>query len=326
MKKRILSGMRSTGKLHLGNWAGALSNWVKLQEEYKCFFMVADWHALMSEYKKSAVVKSSIFDNVADWLSYGIDPKKAVVFVQSDVPEHLELYMILSFIVPLGWLFRCPTYKEQIAQLESKDIKTLAFLGYPVLQAADILLYKADYVPVGDDQLPHLEICREIVRRFHSLYETNVFLEPQPLLTPVSRLLGVDGRKMSKSYGNYILLDEEDSEIDRKIESMFTDPARLKKTDAGHPEVCNVFSYYTVFCHDRKDEVYDWCTNAKKGCRECKTIMAKILKDFIGPRREKKKELKTKKDYIIQVLEAGRKEAQKISLQTLADVKKTMGL
>jgi tryptophanyl-tRNA synthetase len=327
MKKIVLSGVRPTGKQHLGHWVGTLSNWIKLQKEYKCFFMVADWHALMSEYKNPSQIKEYAFDNVCEWLSYGIDPKKSTIFVQSEVPQHLELFVILSYITPLGWLSRCPTFKEQIKQLKDKDINTYAFLGYPVLQSSDILLYKANFVPVGEDQLPHLELCREIVRRFHFIYKKDkVFIEPQPLLTSIPRLLGFDGRKMSKSYNNYISLDEEDKDIEKKVLSMITDPARKKREDKGHPDVCNVFAYYNIFKEEMKDQVFDWCINAKRGCKECKSILADSFKEFIAPKREKKKQLLKKKDYIFDVLEEGRKKATKVAAQTLDEVKSAMKL
>ena len=326
MKKVILSGMRPTGKLHLGHWVGALSNWVNLQNEYNCFFMVADWHALMSEYHNPKVVSSSIIDNVADWLCFGVDPKKSVVFIQSEVQEHLELYLILSMITPLGWLSRCPTFKEQVQQLKDKDVNTYAFLGYPALQSADIILYKAHAVPVGEDQLPHLELCREIIRRFHFTYKKEVFIEPQPLLTSASRLQGLDGRKMSKSYDNFIALDEEKDSLKRKILSMITDPQRIKKDDPGHPDVCNVYSYYGIFAPQKKDEVCQWCTKAARGCKECKQIFADILDEFIGPRREKKKELLKKKDYIFDILGEGKEKAKAVASATLGEAKKAMGL
>jgi tryptophanyl-tRNA synthetase len=325
-KKEILSGMRPTGKLHLGHWVGALANWVELQREYKCFFMVADWHALMSEYKSPLGITDYILDNVSDWLSYGINPEKSVIFVQSQVPAHLELFMILSFLTPLGWLYRCPTFKEQITQLKDKEINTYSFLGYPVLQAADIVLYKANAVPVGEDQLPHLELCREVVRRFHSLYGKEVFAEPQALLTSVPRLLGLDGRKMSKSYNNYIALDEEDPSIRSKISTMFTDPSRIKKEDPGHPDICNVYSYYSVFFPDIKEEVYQWCSKAKKGCVECKRGLADSIAEFIALRRKKKKELLKKKDYICDILKEGAVKAKKVASETLTEAKKAMGI
>lgn len=324
MKKIILSGIRPTGKLHLGHWVGALSNWMKLQEEYKCFFMVADWHALMSEYKNPSVIKDSVLDNVSDWLACGIDPKKSVIFIQSEVPEHLELYMVLSTLVPLGWLFRCPTFKEQLVQLKDKDINTHAFLGYPVLQSADILLYKANFVPVGEDQLPHLELCREIARRFHSTYKSKVFTEPQALLTSVPRFLGLDGRKMSKSYNNCIELSENSESLKRKVLSMFTDPARKRRNDPGHPDVCNVFDYYSIFAPDKKSQLSKECKGAERGCRECKVQLVKILEEFIAPRREAKRKILKKKNYLRDILDAGRKKAGESVRKTMVEVKKAL--
>jgi len=318
--------MRPTGELHLGHWVGALSNWIKLQEKYQCFFMVADWHALMSEYKDPSSIKKYIIDNLCDWLAYGIDPQKSVIFIQSQIPQHLELFMIFSTLTPLGWLFRCPTFKEQVAQLKDKDVNTYAFLGYPALQTSDIVLYKADFVPVGEDQLPHLELCREIVRRFHFLYKKKVFIEPKPLLTTVPRLLGVDGRKMSKSYNNYIALSEDDKSLDYKVLSMFTDPARKRKYDPGHPDICNVFSYYSVFKPQMVDEVRNWCINAKKGCRECKVNLAGVLKGFIRPHREKKEKILKKKGYLEDVLEEGKKKVTKIAAETVSEAKKALKL
>ncbi|MCK5289277.1 MAG: tryptophan--tRNA ligase, partial [Candidatus Omnitrophica bacterium] len=319
--KTILSGMRPTGKLHLGHWVGALSNWTRLQEKYHCYFMVADWHALMSEYKDSSSIKEFAIDNVADWLSCGIDPNKSNIFIQSQVPEHLELSMILSVMVPLGWLLRCPTFKDQVKQLKDKEVNTYAFLGYPVLQSADILLYKADTVPVGEDQLPHLELCREIVRKFHLITKTEVFIEPQPLLTNIPRFLGIDGRKMSKSYKNDIALDEDDKNLEIKVLAMFTDPQRKRRNDPGRPQICNVFSSYLIFKEEFKDEVHDWCIKAKKGCRDCKKMLYEIIKDFIAPIREKKEELLKDKNYIKDILEEGRKKAKNTAIQTIKETR-----
>jgi tryptophanyl-tRNA synthetase len=274
MKKRILSGMRPTGKLHLGHLVGALDNWVKLQDEYECFFMVADWHALMSEYENTAVLSESMLDNVIDWLSAGIDPVKSTLFIQSEVPQHLELNMIFSCLTPLGWLERCPTYKEQLREIKTRNLNTYGFLGYPVLQAADILLYKAEKVPVGEDQLPHLELTREIARRFNSLYKKELFPSPDAILTKAPRLLGLDGRKMSKSYDNTIGLSDSAETIKKKTQAMFTDPKRIKLTDKGHPEICNVFSYYSIFIPQMQKEASDWCRNAKLGCTDCKKRLA----------------------------------------------------
>ncbi|MCK4809973.1 MAG: tryptophan--tRNA ligase [Candidatus Omnitrophica bacterium] len=326
MQKKVLSGMRPTGKLHLGHWVGALSNWVSLQESARCFFMVADWHALMSEYKNTYQIKDIMLDNVADWLAWGIDPEKSVIFIQSEISEHLELFMILSFLTPLGWLSRCPTFKEQIKQLKEKEINTHAFLGYPVLQAADILLYKANFVPVGEDQLPHLEITREIVRRFHFIYGKEVFVEPQPFLTKIPRFLGLDGRKMSKSYNNFIALDEDDDSIKRKVLSMFTDPQRLRRQDPGHPGICNVFSYYKVFKPELEEEVYSWCTKSIKGCKECKADLAAIIVGLVAPGRERKKKFLNDKDLVYNILKEGGRKARIFAEETLREVKKAMGL
>lgn len=318
--------MRPTGKLHIGHWVGALSNWTRLQDEYTCFFMVADWHALMSEYKSSSNIADTIMDNVADWLAWGIDPKRSVIFVQSRLPVHLELFMALSIITPLGWLYRCPTFKEQIDQLKEKEINTFAFLGYPVLQTADILLYQAHYVPVGEDQLPHLEVAREIVRRFHFLFKSEIFVEPQPLLTPVPRLLGLDGRKMSKSYDNFVALDEEDDMINKKVLSMVTDPQRIKKDDFGRPEVCSVFNYYEVFKPELKEDVRAWCTGARKGCKDCKACLAGLLIDFIGEKRKEKKRLLNEPDYLNQVLNEGAQRAETVACATMARVREAVHL
>ncbi|MFH1397127.1 MAG: tryptophan--tRNA ligase [Candidatus Omnitrophota bacterium] len=325
-KKRILSGMRPTGKLHLGHLAGTLDNWVKLQEEYECFFMVADWHALMSEYEAPSVLAESGIDNVIDWISFGIDPKKTTLFVQSEVSTHLDLYMIFSCLTPLGWLERCPTYKEQLREIKSRDLHTYGFLGYPVLQAADILIYKAQKVPVGEDQLPHLELTREIARRFNSLYKKEVFPDPEAILTKTSRLLGLDGRKMSKSYDNTINLSDCEEVIKKKIQTMFTDPKRIKLSDIGHPDTCNVFSYYSIFHPDVKNEVYDWCSQAKVGCTDCKRRLALGLWDKLAPFKAKRKELEQDKNKIKKILAEGRGKALEVTAKTLREVKSAMGL
>ncbi|MBU1122265.1 MAG: tryptophan--tRNA ligase [Candidatus Omnitrophota bacterium] len=322
--KVVLSGVRPTGKQHLGHWIGTLSNWIELQQQYQCFFMVADWHAFMSEYKDLSHIKEYSFDNVCEWISYGIDPARCVLFEQSKVGAHLELFLLLSYITPIGWLSRCPTFKEQIKQLKDKEINTYAFFGYPVLQSCDILLYKTNFVPVGEDQLSHLELCREIVRRFHHLYKKQTFIEPQPVLTPIPKLAGLDGRKMSKSYDNFIALDEEDAVIEKKILSMITDPARKKRTDKGHPDICTVFAYYTIFKKEEKEDVRQGCMSAQRGCKECKKALADSFKVFIGSRREKKKELMKKKDYIRDILKEGNIKANAVASKTLEEVKAAM--
>ena len=326
MKKRILSGMRPTGKLHLGHLVGALNNWVRLQEEYECLFMVADWHALMSEYQNPKGLKDSIIDNVIDWLACGISCEKSTIFIQSQVKEHMELCMAFSIITPLGWLERCPTYKEQLREISNRDLSTYGFLGYPVLQAADILLYKAEAVPVGEDQLPHLELTREIARRFNSLYKKEIFPEPKALLTKSARLLGLDGRKMSKSYNNYIAISEEPKEIRRKVAGMFTDPLRIRLSDPGHPEKCNVHSYYAVFAPEREKEIDSLCRESKIGCTDCKKELAEILIKFLEPIQKKRDKLVKNKKLISDILDGGRKKALLIADKTIKETKEAMGI
>jgi len=324
MKKRILSGMRPTGKLHLGHLVGALDSWIKLQEEYECFFMAADWHALMGEYENPQILSESIIDNVVDWLSAGIDPRKATLFIQSEVPEHLELQMIFSCITPLGWLERCPTYKEQLREIKTRDLHTYGFLGYPVLQAADILVYKAEKVPVGEDQLPHLELTREIARRFNSLYNKELFSQPGAILTKTPRLLGLDGRKMSKSYNNTINLSDSEEIIKRKISSMITDPEKIKLADPGHPSVCNVFSYYSVFFPEMKDGLHKVCMEAGLGCVECKKKLASCLIDKLKPLHKKRQELLKDKGQIKKILEEGKVKASSEAGKTMQEVRDAM--
>lgn len=326
MKKRILSGMRPTGRLHLGHLVGALENWVKLQEDYDCFFMVADWHALMSEYERTEVLKDNSIDNVIDWLACGVSPEKSTIFIQSQVREHLELYMVFSVLTPLGWLERCPTYKEQLREVTNRDLSTYGFLGYPVLQAADILLYKANAVPVGDDQLPHLELTREIGRRFNSLYKRDAFPEPEAILTKLPRLLGLDGRKMSKSYNNFIGLSEEPEDIRVKVQTLFTDPSRIKRSDLGHPEICNVHNYYRVFAPARAEEVAQACRKAEIGCTECKKELAGILIAFLAPIQEKRNAFLKDKGRLSDILQQGRQKAAAVAEKTMAEVKGLINL
>ncbi|MFA5402688.1 MAG: tryptophan--tRNA ligase [Candidatus Omnitrophota bacterium] len=326
MKKRILSGMRPTGKLHLGHLVGALDNWVKLQEEYDCFFMVADWHAFMSEYENTAELPENIIDNVVDWLSVGIDPGKSTVFIQSHIPEHAELHVIFSCITPLGLLERCPTYKEQMREVKARNLNTYGFLGYPVLQAADILLYKADKVPVGQDQLPHLELTRQVARLFNNLSKKEIFPFPDAILTKTPKLLGLDGRKMSKSYLNTINLSDSPEVIMRKVSAMFTDPKRIKLSDKGHPDTCNVFSYYSVFMPQIKNEVYDWCLDAKKGCTECKKMLALAIIEKLAPIQEKRKSLLKDKAALKKILDEGAKKAAGVASGTMQEVRKAVNL
>ena len=325
---RVLSGMRPTGPLHLGHLLGALDKWVELQKTDDCFFMVADLHALMGEYENPAQIHKNSMEMVIDWLSCGIDPKKSTLFVQSQVPEHAELALILGMLTPLGWLERNPTYKEQLREIEGRDLTTFGFLGYPVLQAADILLYKGEKVPVGEDQLSHLELTREIVRRFNALYKKQVFPEPKALLTKQGRILGTDRRKMSKSYGNAINLSDPEEVVQKKISSMITDPQRVRLTDPGHPEACNVYSYYQTFGEPAKTaQVYDWCTQAKKGCTECKRELAKIVD---GARlqhiRSERKKYESDTSALEKIIREGRVKAREVARKTLDEVKAVLHL
>lgn len=318
--------MRPTGKLHLGHLAGALKNWVEMQEQYDCFYMVADYHALMSEYADPSAMKENIIDNVADFLACGIDPKKSVVFVQSHVPEHLELNMILSAITPLSWLERCPTYKEQLRETEGRDLATYGFLGYPVLQAADILIYKANAVPVGEDQLPHLELTREIARKFHFLYKKEIFPEPEAIMTKTPRLLGVDNRKMSKSYGNAVNLSDTPGEIKKKIKSMITDPQRIKKQDPGHPDICNVYSYYKFFFPELAADISEKCRVAEIGCVEDKEKLADCIVELLKPIQERRNRFLKDRKELEAILEKGAKKARAFARGTLDEVKKAVGI
>ncbi|HOX06306.1 MAG TPA: tryptophan--tRNA ligase [Planctomycetota bacterium] len=329
-KGRILSGMRPTGQLHLGHVIGALRNWVELQSAYDCFYFVADHHALMSEYSHPEVIRESTLNNVADWIACGVDPDQATVFVQSHVPEHAELHVVLSAITPLGWLERCPTYKEQLVELEKggKDVRNYAFLGYPVLQAADIIMYKANYVPVGEDQIPHLELTREIVRRFNGTFckaGGEIFPEPQPKLTAVPRLLGLDRRKMSKSYGNAIFLSDPAEEVAKKIATMYTDPKRVRRADPGHPEECNVHDYYLAFAPERAAEVADKCRSAAWGCTDCKKDLAATLNAFLDPIRAKRTELLGDKAALERILRAGNERARAVAAATMKEVRLAVG-
>src|SRR5579864_5839044 len=292
-KKRVLSGMRSTGKLHLGNYVGALDNWVRMQDKYDCFFFVADWHALTTDYADTSSVKANSIEVLLDWLAAGLDPERCTMFIQSHVPQHAELHLLFSMITPLGWLERVPTYKEQRENIQDKDLGTYGFLGYPVLQAADILIYKGDYVPVGEDQVPHVELTREIARRFNMFYQgkrSYVFPEPQPLLTPAAKLPGTDGRKMSKSYGNTILLTDPEPLVRQKLKTMVTDPARVRRTDPGNPDVCPVGDVHKIFSsEDTLQKVYAGCRSAGIGCIECKTWAADSLMRALAPMQERRR-------------------------------------
>ncbi|MBF0522671.1 MAG: tryptophan--tRNA ligase [Candidatus Omnitrophica bacterium] len=321
MRKKVFSGMRPTGKLHLGHLVGALYKWVELQETHDCIFGIVDWHALMGEYEQSKGITDNIHEMAIDWMASGIDPEKSIIFVQSEVPEHLELDIIFSCITPLGWLERNPTYKEQLREIQTRDLQTYGFLGYPVLQAADILIYKANAVPVGEDQIPHVELTREISRRFNHLYKTEFFEDCGVILTRTPRLLGVDGRKMSKSYNNAINLSDSSSEILSKVKGMFTDPKRIKRTDVGHPNECNVYSYYEVFAPDQAPTVCQECTMAQRGCTDCKKNLADVLIKYLAPLQEKRLKLENNKDLVKDILNDGAKKARAIARETIQQVK-----
>lgn len=325
MKKHvILSGMRPTGKLHMGNMMGALMNWVQLQNEYECFFTVVDWHALTTGYENTAELNENIRQMVIDWLSVGIDPERCTIFVQSQVKEHAELHLLLSMVTPLSWLERCPTYKDQLKQLESREIRTYGFLGYPVLMTSDILIYKSDRVPVGEDQQPHIELAREIARRFNYLYEP-VFPEPVALHTKIKVLPGIDGRKMSKSYNNYIEISSHPKAIEDKVRMMVTDPARIRKNDLGHPDVCSVYAFYKAF--DKEDSVKqlkEVCEKGLIGCVECKKNLSKLMIQNTEYIREKRLELEQNPHIIDEILEEGAKKARQVAQKTMHQVRNAM--
>jgi tryptophanyl-tRNA synthetase len=321
--KRILSGMRPTGKLHLGHLHGALGNWVELQNsgKYDCFYFVADWHAFTSEYSSSEGIKDSSIEMVLDWLSVGLDPQKSTLFVQSAIKEHAELFLLLSMITPLAWLERNPTYKEMKAELTNKDLSTFGFLGYPVLQAADIIMYKALGVPVGVDQLPHVELTREIARRFNFLYK-EIFPIPEPLLTSVPKLLGVDGRKMSKSYDNSINLSDRGKVLQEKVSSMFTDPQRMRKSDPGNPDICNVYTLHGLYSSEEKVKEIDVeCRKAGIGCTDCKKDLAERIAEAMAPIHERRDYFINHMEEINRIIEDGNKKATVIARQTMDEVR-----
>lgn len=320
-KKRILSGMRPTGPLHLGNLHGALYNWIKMQKEYDCFFFIADWHALTSDYEETSNISGNIRNMIIDWLGSGLSPDESTLFIQSHIKEHSELFLILSMITPVPWLERNPTYKDQIVQLSNKDLSTFGFLGYPVLQAADIIIYKADAVPVGIDQVPHVEITREIARRFNYLYK-KVFPEPEAVLAETPKILGLDRRKMSKSYNNAIYLSDSADDIASKVAGMITDPNRARKSDPGNPDICNVYNFHILYSSNETiAETNDGCRTARIGCVECKKRMTENLIKALEPIREKREYYLTRQKLVDDIIMNGCDKARKVSQQTMLEVR-----
>ena len=321
MLKRVYSAMRPTGELHIGHYFGAIKNWVKMQNEYECFFAVADWHALTTNYDNPENIKEMRRQMALTWLAAGLDVEKAPIFIQSHNLYTAELYLLLGMVTPVAWLERCPSYKDMINALNHKDLSNYGFLGYPVLMTADIIMYLANLVPVGVDQVPHVELAREIVRRFNNFYG-EIFVEPEAMLTNVPKLPGLDGRKMSKSLNNTILLTESSDAVDKKIRTMITDTKRQRKTDAGDPNVCPVFDYHKVFSSDEeRAKVVEGCTKATIGCIECKKILISNVENFICPIRDKKKKLDNEIKNIDEFLAPSQKKANEIAANLMEKVR-----
>lgn len=323
--KSVLSGMRPTGKLHFGHLHGVLKNWLKLQEQYECYFFAADWHALTTEYEDTSSIKNDIREMFIDWLSVGIDPEKSTIFIQSQIKEHAELFLLFSMITPLSWLERNPTYKEQLQEINNKDLSTFGFLGYPVLQAADILIYKASYVPVGIDQVPHVELTREIARRFNFIFKKNIFPEPEALLTDIPKLLGVDGRKMSKSYNNAISLSDKPEVIEKKILTMMTDPHRIKRSDPGDPELCPLFLFHKVYSSDEERmEITKSCKEALIGCVDCKKQLLTKMRQEIDAYWEKRSYYDNNPQEVDKIVARGNEIALEKAKNTMIEVREAV--
>jgi len=322
---RILSGMQPSGQLHLGNYHGALKNWIAMQDDFDCFFFIADLHSLTTLYENPQLLKKYSFEVAVDWLSSGLDPEKCTLFVQSKIPEHAELHLILSMMVPVPWLERNPTYKEKQDEIKSVDMSSYGFLGYPVLQTADIVLYKANAVPVGIDQVPHLELSREIIRRFNKLYKKKVFVEPEAKISDVPKLNGIDGRKMSKSYNNAIFLSDSEKDIIKKVKGMLTDPARGRRDDPGNPDACNLFPMHKIYSpKEEQDEIISACKKAEIGCGDCKIKLADNLLESMLPKMEKRKEVSAKPKEVYEILRAGTEKAREVARATLLEAKTAM--
>lgn len=327
VKKRALSGNRPTGKLHWGNYFGALRNWVELQEAYSCYYFVADWHALTTGYEHPEEIAPAVVDVLKDWLAAGLSPEQSVLFIQSWVPEHAELHVLLSMITPLGWLERVPSFKDMQQQLPDRDLSMYGFLGYPLLQTADIIIYNADVVPVGEDQVAHIEFSRELVRRFAFLTKQEIFTEPQPLLTAAARVPGLDGRKMSKSFGNAIFMADSDDEVRRKMMSAVTDPARKLRKDPGHPEVCNIYAYHRLYTAPAEVEaIAGECRSAGIGCVDCKKRCIENALAFWRPIRERRQQWDGKESDLLEIAREGSRRAQRVAQETMQRVRETMGL
>ncbi|TKB84989.1 MAG: tryptophan--tRNA ligase [Nitrospira sp.] len=324
-RKRVLSGMQPSGLMHLGNYLGALENWKALQEDYDCFFFVADWHALSTNYADTSRIREFVRELLIDWLAAGIDPKRSTVFIQSHIPEHAVLHLLLSMMVPVSWLERNPTYKEKQDEIKEKDLSTYGFLGYPVLQAADILLYKPDFVPVGKDQLPHLELTRELARRFNDIYKKPVFPEPKEHLTKFPKVLGTDGRKMSKSYGNTINLSDAEPVVRQKLKTMVTDPARVRRTDPGNPDVCPVYEFHKIYSPQAvQAQINQDCRTAAIGCIDCKKLVADKMVERMAPMWEARASLMSHPSRIDEIVQDGSQRATKVAKATLAEVNEAM--
>jgi len=323
--KRILSGMQPSGQLHLGNYHGALKNWIAMQDDFDCFFFIADLHSLTTLYENPQLLKKYSFEVAVDWLSSGLDPGKCTLFVQSEIPEHSELHLILSMMVPVPWLERNPTYKEKQDEVKSVDMSSYGFLGYPVLQTADIVLYKANAVPVGIDQVPHLELSREIIRRFNKLYKKKVFVEPEAKISDVPKLNGIDGRKMSKSYNNAIFLSDSEKDITKKIKGMLTDPARGRRDDPGDPDACNLFPMHKIYSPiEEQEEIISACRKAEIGCGDCKLKLADNLLKSMLPSMEKRKEIAARPKDVYEILHVGTEKARAVARATLLEAKTAM--
>ncbi|MGE3537962.1 MAG: tryptophan--tRNA ligase [Candidatus Tectimicrobiota bacterium] len=324
-RERVLSGMRSSGRLHLGNYLGALKNWVHMQETYDCYYFIADWHSLTTGYNDTSQVRESVRDIAIDYLSAGLDPEQSVLFIQSLVPEHAELHLLLSMITPLAWLERVPSFKEIQQELKDRDLATYGFLGYPLLQTADVIMYKANWVPVGIDQVPHIELSREVVRRFNHLYQVNFFPEPQPKLTEVPKLPGLDGRKMSKSYDNTIYLSDSRETLTQKVKTMMTDPARQRRTDPGDPEICPVFDFHRIYSStDERQAVAQGCRTAAIGCIDCKNVLIRNMLTDLEPLHDKRAYYTAHPHEAYDVLVAGSAQARTIAQETMGEVREAM--